>query len=104
MRSSLLLLLTWLMTGVAVDDEFYSEYRVFLKHRPTLQYYFSSPLGMQDMPVDYPAQKAAEYYTYRDFVWTEHWSSNFDGLAFGLVMATVIYTAFTFFKIIKHRE
>lgn len=103
-RALVLICVSWLMTGLAVDDEFYNEYRVFLKYRPTFQYYFHSPLGMQDMPTDYPAEKAAAYYTYRDFVLTEHWSTKLDWLAFCLVLVTVSYVVFTVFKVRKHRE
>jgi|GEM_PF-5448378 len=75
----ILILATWLMTGFSVDDEFYNEYNIFLKHRPASQYYFKSPLGLSDMPVDYPADKAVAYNTYRHFVLTKHWSSGLAG-------------------------
>jgi len=86
-----LLLITWLMTGFAVDDEFSDEFRFFVKHRPTFQYYFQSPLGMQDMPADYPSDKATAYYTYREFVLDRHWSSDLEWLALLMVLGTVSY-------------
>lgn len=89
-----LLLITWLMTGFAVDDEFVGEFRIFVKYRPTFQYYFKSPLGMDDMPADYPAAKAAAYYTYRDFVLEKHWSSAMDWLAVLLTLGTISYCVY----------
>ncbi len=86
-----LLLITWLMTGFAVDDEFPGEFRVFVKYRPAFQYYFKSPLGMDDMPADYPAAKAAAYYTYRDFVLERHWSSGLDWLAVLFTLGMLTY-------------
>lgn len=99
--ASMLILVTWLMTGISVDDEFYEEYNIFLKHRPTGQYYFRSPLGMQDMPLDYPADKATAYYTYREFVLEKHWSSDFDALAFLIVFGTAFYVGFVIVKALK---
>ncbi|GGG95903.1 hypothetical protein GCM10007415_33910 [Parapedobacter pyrenivorans] len=89
-----LLLVTWLMTGFAVDDEFSGEFRFFVKHRPTLQYYFESPLGMEDMPADYPADKVAAYYTYRNFVLDSHWSSDMEWVAVFLVVLTIAWIGF----------
>ncbi|MBE8719613.1 hypothetical protein [Sphingobacterium pedocola] len=99
--SPMLILVTWLMTGLSADDEFYGEYNIFLKHRPTCQYYFSSPLSMQDMPQDYPSEKAAAYYNYRDFVLEEHWSSDLDIIALFIVILTVFYVLFVIVGAVK---
>jgi len=70
-----LVLLTWLFTGIKCDDEFY-EHSMFLKYRPTFQYYFKSPLGMQDMPENYPKELAAKEAIYDEFINAKHWSDN----------------------------
>ena len=70
-----LLLATWLFVGINEDSEFF-ERSVFLKYRPTFQIYFKSPLGMEDMPADYPSTLRAEEATYEDFVVKRHWSDN----------------------------
>jgi len=69
------LLATWLFTGIYVDDEF-GEHSMFLKYRPTFQYYFKSPLGMQDMPTGYPTELAVEQAIYDEFINEKHWSDN----------------------------
>lgn len=92
---------TWLTTGLSVDDEFYNEYQIFLKHRPAFQYYFRSPLGMQDMPADYPTDLKEAYHTYQEFVLKDHWSSGFDGVAVCLVLVTICYTGYILIKYIK---
>ncbi|MHC8949983.1 hypothetical protein [Sphingobacterium hungaricum] len=92
----LLLLTTWLMTGFAVDDEFSDEFRFFVKHRPFVTYYFKSPLGMQDMPTDYPSNKMAEYSSYREFVLDKHWSSDIEWVAEILLLLTVISIGYVF--------
>lgn len=69
------LLLTWLFTGVKCDDEFY-EHSIFLKYRPTFQYYFKSPLGMQDMPASYSADLVVKEAIYDEFINEKHWSDN----------------------------
>ncbi|MBD1431640.1 hypothetical protein H8B06_02285 [Sphingobacterium sp. DN00404] len=102
--ASILILITWLMTGLAVDDEFYEAYHIFLKHRPTGQYYFRSPLAMQDMPPDYPADKAAAYYTYREFVLEKHWSSEWNRVALLLVLGTAFYIGFVLVKAMKVKK
>ncbi|MGJ1433646.1 hypothetical protein ACR79M_18460 [Sphingobacterium spiritivorum] len=69
----LLVVIVWLMVGISKDDEF-NEYRVFLKYRPTVQLYFESPLGMDDMPPDFPEKLKIKKAIYDDFVLTKHWS------------------------------
>lgn len=99
--SLILVLITWLMTGLSVDDEFYDEYNLFVKHRPTLQYYFTSPLGMQDMSVDYPAVLREEKAIYDEFVLTKHWSSGWEWLAIWMVLGTISFVGYviiTYFK------
>lgn len=104
LRTSLILiLLTWLMTGLSVDDEFYDEYNIFLKHRPTLQYYFRSPLGMQDMPSGYPAELRQKEAVYDEFIWGEHWSSGLDWVAILLVLGTVSYSGYVFIVCFKEK-
>lgn len=71
----LFLIATWLFTGIYADDEF-GEHSIFLKYRPTFQYYFKSPLGMQDMPANYPVELAAEEAIYDEFINQKHWSDN----------------------------
>lgn len=73
--SLVLLLIIWLMMGVSQDDEF-NEYSVFIKYRPTTQFYFKSPLGMDDMPPDFPEKLRAKQAIYDDFVLTRHWSDH----------------------------
>ncbi|MGJ1422285.1 hypothetical protein ACR79T_21890 [Sphingobacterium spiritivorum] len=70
-----LLLIIWLMMGVSQDDEF-NEYNVFIKYRPTTQLYFKSPLGMDDMPPDFPEKLRKKKAIYDDFVLTRHWSDH----------------------------
>ncbi|RZL51239.1 MAG: hypothetical protein EOP00_00030 [Pedobacter sp.] len=69
------LLVTWLFTGIKCDDEFY-EHSMFLKYRPTFQYYFKSPLGMQDMPASYPADLVIKEAIYDEFINEKLWSDN----------------------------
>lgn len=69
------LVATWLFTGIYADDEF-GEHSIFLKHRPTFQYYFKSPLGMQDMSASYPVELAVEENIYDEFINQQHWSDN----------------------------
>ncbi|EEI90072.1 hypothetical protein HMPREF0765_4332 [Sphingobacterium spiritivorum ATCC 33300] len=73
--SLVLLLILWLMMGVSQDDEF-NEYSVFVKYRPTTQLYFKSPLGMDDMPPDFPEKLRTKKAIYDDFVLTKHWSDH----------------------------
>lgn len=84
-----LLLTTWLMTGIAQDDEF-AEYFPIMKYRPDFQFYFKSPLGMQDWPKNYSPAFYAEEMKYDDFVHGKHWSKHFGNLAFLLQLATVL--------------
>lgn len=86
----LMCLVSWLMTGLSVDDEFYESYKLFLKHRPSLQYYFRSPLGMQDMPADYPDLLRQQESAYDEFVLKQHWSSGLDLLAQLFVLLNLI--------------
>lgn len=73
--SIVFILVTWLFTGIYQDDEFY-EYDIFLKYRPTFQYHFRSPLGMQDMPEGYPTDLMMEQAAFDEFINQEHWSDN----------------------------
>ena len=73
--SFVFILVTWLFTGIYQDDEFY-EYDIFLKYRPTFQYHFRSPLGMQDMPKDYPIDLMIEQAVFDEFINQKHWSDN----------------------------
>ncbi|TDQ08295.1 hypothetical protein [Pedobacter metabolipauper] len=72
----ILLLVSWLFMGVKVDDEF-GDRSVFLKYRPSFQVWFKSPLGMQDLPKDYPPELKAEEETYDEFVNGKHWSDHY---------------------------
>ncbi|WAC42571.1 hypothetical protein [Pedobacter sp. SL55] len=72
---TIFLIATWLFTGIYADDEF-GEHSMFLKYRPTFQYYFKSPLGMQDMPASFPLKLAVEQATYDEFINQKHWSDN----------------------------
>lgn len=65
------LLLTILFMGFSRDDEF-SEPDIFLKYRPSFQVYFDSPLGMQDMPPDYPAELKEKQAVYDEFILAKH--------------------------------
>ena len=73
-----MLLISWLMTGLSVDDE---DYKIFLKHKPSLKYYYRSPLGMQDIPADYPTDLLAKQFAYDEFVLQKQWSDNYSWLA-----------------------
>lgn len=84
-----LVLTTWLMTGIARDDEF-AEYFPIMKYRPDFQFYFKSPLGMDDFPKDYPADLYTETLKYDDFVHGKHWSKNYRGLAGNLQILSVL--------------
>lgn len=71
----LFLVATWLLTGIYADDEF-GEHSTFLKYRPSFQFYYKSPLGMQDMPASYPVELAKEEAIYDEFINQKHWSDN----------------------------
>jgi hypothetical protein len=73
--SIILFLLSWLFVGIKKDDEF-GELSLFLKYKPTTQIYFSSPLGMQDMPENYPQNLREQEAVYDEFVNTKHYSQN----------------------------
>ncbi|RZL44939.1 MAG: hypothetical protein EOP00_18600 [Pedobacter sp.] len=100
------LLATWLFTGIKCDDEFY-EHSMFLKYRPTFQYYFKSPLGMQDMPIAYPADLVVKEAIYDEFINERHWSDN-DFLDTGicgiLVLGTLYYLALGLIKQFRHEK
>jgi hypothetical protein len=69
----ILFLLSWLFVGIKEDDEF-GELSLFLKYRPSCQVYFTSPLGMQDMPENYPQNLQEKEAVYDEFVNTIHYS------------------------------
>lgn len=94
-----LLLATWLFVGINEDSEFL-ERSVFLKYRPTFQIYFKSPLGMEDMPADYPLALRAEEAVYKDFVIKHHWSDNefLDTLLTSVLILGSVYFMFTGLK------
>jgi hypothetical protein len=71
----ILFLLSWLFVGIKKDDEF-GEFSLFLKYKPTTQIYFASPLGMQDMPENYPLNLREQEAVYDDFVNTKHYSQH----------------------------
>jgi hypothetical protein len=65
----LLLMAGWLSFGVFSDREF-GELYVFVKHKPSLRFYFYSPMGESDYPPlsrYTPAQRTAEM-AFREFV------------------------------------
>lgn len=68
----LFLTLSVLFLGIKVDDEF-ADYDVFVKYKPSIQMYFKLPLGMQDMPKNYPKELRAEENIYNQFVRERHW-------------------------------
>lgn len=56
----------WL--GIYVHDEF-GENHLFIKHRPTWKWKFSSPIGMSDKQlVDLPVDKRNEQLMFNEFV------------------------------------
>ncbi|WP_026977768.1 hypothetical protein [Flavobacterium tegetincola] len=67
------LALSILLLGIKVDDEF-DDSTLFVKYKPSFQMYFKSPLGMQDLPANYPKELRAEENTYNQFVRDKHWS------------------------------
>jgi hypothetical protein len=73
--SLILFLLSWLLIGIKKDDEF-DEFSVFLKYKPTTQIYFASPLGMQDMPENYPFNLREQEAVYDEFVNSKHYSKH----------------------------
>ena len=95
---------TWLFTGIYADDEF-GEHNIFLKYRPSFQFYYKSPLGMQDMPANYPVELAVEEATYDEFINEGHWSDN-DFLATSicgsLYLGTVYFLISGIIKQFKH--
>lgn len=93
--SLLFLLFMFLMTGIYQDDEF-AEFDSFVKYSPDLQFYFKSPLGMQDMPSNYPPDLLAEERKYGDFILAKHWS---DGLG-GLALLLQVLSAFVIFRLL----
>ncbi|MGJ1320905.1 hypothetical protein ACR776_20235 [Sphingobacterium spiritivorum] len=100
--SVVLLLIIWLMMGVSQDDEF-NEYNVFVKYRPTTQLYFKSPLGMDDMPPDFPEKHRSKQAMYDDFVLTRHWSDHEVVSIIGgiLVLVTPVFLFIGIYKQIK---
>ena len=90
------LALSVLFLGIKVDDEF-TDHNLFFKHKPSFQMYFKSPLGMQDMPENYPEELRAEERIYNQFVREKRWSDQlfFDlGISVILIFGT-IYFMFT---------
>lgn len=71
---AVLFIIQWLMVGISRDDEF-AEHSLFVKYRPTFQFYFYSPLGMDDRPPGYPARLDQMEARYDNFVRELHWSS-----------------------------
>ncbi|MFC3561408.1 hypothetical protein [Pedobacter jamesrossensis] len=69
------ILITWLFVGIKADDEF-GGHSTFFKYKPSFQVYFKSPLGMQDMPANYPSELVTEEALYDDFVNKKHFSDN----------------------------
>lgn len=100
----IMLLISWLMTGLSVDDEFYEDYSLFIKHRPSLQFYFRSPLGMEDMPADYPAALRQKEAAYDEFVLEKHWSDNYGWLALIWILLNITILITGIIKWIKTRQ
>ncbi len=87
------LALSVLFLGIKVDDEF-TDHNLFFKHKPSFQMYFKSPLGLQDMPENYPKKLRAEESIYNQFVREKHWSNKpfFDvGISAILIFGTLYF-------------
>lgn len=100
----LFLLATWLLTGIYADDEF-GEHSSFLKYRPSFQFYFKSPLGMQDMPANYPVELAVKEAVYDDFINEKHWSDNgflSTSICGLLYLGTIYFLVFGIIKQLKY--
>ncbi|RZL39513.1 MAG: hypothetical protein EOO96_00445 [Pedobacter sp.] len=97
-----MLLACWLFVGIKVDDEF-GDLSVFFKYRPTFQVYFRSPLGMQDMPTDYPTELVLKEAIYDDFVNTKHVADGFffELLSLLLISGTLVLVGISVFKFLK---
>lgn len=66
--SAFFFVLTWLMTGIYADDEFY-EHTLFCKYRPTFKVYFFSPRGQSDLKIkDLSIDKQYEELAFKEFV------------------------------------
>ncbi len=91
----ILFLVSWLFVGIKADDEF-GDLSLFFKYKPTAQIYFSSPLGMQDMPENYPQHLSEEEAVYDDFINTKHYSQSgifplvADSLLIGLLVSLIV--------------
>ena len=99
LTATLMLLFIWLMVGVSKGDEF-GELNVFLKHRPSFQVYFVSPLDMGDRPTHFPNELAVQEARYTEYVRNEHWSKHwfFVLLAQGCVLAIPIVLGIGLYK------
>lgn len=99
-----MLLLIWLLVGLSRGDEF-GELHIFLKHRPTFQVYFVSPLGMADMPANFSAELATKEALYTEYVRTKHWSSHgfYSFMAQLFILATPIVLGIGVYKAIRNK-
>ncbi|MEO5911395.1 MAG: hypothetical protein ABIP95_10935 [Pelobium sp.] len=97
-----IVIITWLFVGIKKDDEF-EEHDLFFKYKPSLQVYFKSPLGMQDMPSGYPAELFVEEAVYDEFVNEKHYSDSgvFPYLAGILVLLSLGLLTASFYKYYK---
>ncbi len=91
----ILLLISWLFTGIYRDDEFY-EPDIFIKYRPTFKMMFYSPIGMQDLDVnDLSAELQKEEIAFQEFV-VQHRSFHHGFQSVLLVLMQLALTFFTF--------
>ncbi len=93
------LVVSFLFLGIKVDDEF-TDHNLFVKYKPSFQMYFRSPLGMQDMPENYPKELRAEESIYNQFIREKHWSDKpfFDVSISAILILGTLYFMFTGIK------
>lgn len=92
-------MLTWLFVGVSHDDEFRESF-LFLKHRPTFQLKFHTPIGMSDMKLnDLSFRGQMEELAYQEFVVKRRIRNDGSNIIFELAPFALIQLPLTFFSV-----
>ena len=97
----LALIASILFVGVYEDDEF-SEYGIFTKHKPTIQLFFYSPIGMSDRTItDLPEELQNEEIAFKDFVLKKgvQYPGKVDFIPFLLIQLALTFLAIGIYRI-----
>lgn len=97
------IILTWLFVGFFRDDEF-NQPNLFTKYRPTFKVNFYSPVGMQDLELNYlSSDRKIEEIAFQEFVIKQHIQNSSDArlwyLPFILIQLTFTFFSFGYYKI-----